>query len=625
MPKTKPRPETASGTVLMIPLNKLEKSPRNARKTPHPKADIEALAASISANTMLQSPVVEPETKDGKPTGYYLVTIGEGRRQAQLLRAKRKEISKTEPVRCIVDTAHNAFEISLAENAIRSAMHPADQFDAFHALHTEHGQSAEDIAARFGVTPAVVKQRLKLAAVSPKLIAAYRAGDLTLDQLTAFAVSDDHARQEAVFEDMPTHADREDILATLNEEHVASTDPRARFVTVEAYRAAGGAILHDLFAPEDEGFLTDPVLLDRLAGERLQALAEPVRAEGWKWVEIMPRYDHAFTANMRHIYPKPRTLSEAEEAKLETLETEYEALTEDDSEEAAKEIERIEQEIAELRGEDAYDPEDITRAGVVIGITHNGAPRIERGYLRPEDDTRRASTKPRKARGEGPAPLSEKLVAELTASRTMALRAAFGQQPAVALTALVHVLAAAAFYTYQDNPSCLDITLRTPSLLSHAPKINDSPEAHAIEARHEALAKRLPDNPAELWNVIEAFSQENQLALLAHCVSLSINGVLARGAVPESEDKALPLVKAVALDMSAHWQPTTANYLGRVSKERILEALREGVSVEAADNLAAMKKAAMADGAEQRLKGRNWLPPILRIPTSVTPLAVAAE
>ena len=80
---------------------------------------------------MLQNPVVEPELKDNKPTGFYLVTIGEGRRQAQLLRAKRKEITKTEPIRCVVDTAHDAFEISLAENAIRSAMHPADQFEAF--------------------------------------------------------------------------------------------------------------------------------------------------------------------------------------------------------------------------------------------------------------------------------------------------------------------------------------------------------------------------------------------------------------------------------------------------------------------------------------------------------------
>jgi ParB family chromosome partitioning protein len=135
----------ASGTVVFIPLNKLKKSPRNARKTPHPKADIEALAASIAANGILQNPVVEPErTGDGHFTGNYLVTIGEGRRQAQLLRAKRKEIAKAEPIRCLVEAGANALEISLAENAIRSPMHPADQFEAFQTLHTEQGMNAED-------------------------------------------------------------------------------------------------------------------------------------------------------------------------------------------------------------------------------------------------------------------------------------------------------------------------------------------------------------------------------------------------------------------------------------------------------------------------------------------------
>jgi ParB family transcriptional regulator, chromosome partitioning protein len=201
---TKTQQPAETGATLFIPLNRLKKSPRNARTTPHPQADIEALAASIAAKGLLQNLVVEPE-HDGKDkeTGYYLVTIGEGRRLAHLLRAKRKEIKKTEPVRCVIDTAHNAHEISLAENVIRSAMHPADQFEAFAKLHNEEGMAAEDIAARFGVTPTVVKQRLKLGAVSPKLMRAYRDEELNLDQLTAFAITDDHARQEQVWSELP--------------------------------------------------------------------------------------------------------------------------------------------------------------------------------------------------------------------------------------------------------------------------------------------------------------------------------------------------------------------------------------------------------------------------------------
>lgn len=137
-----------SGAVIDISLNKLKKSPRNARKVPHSEAAIEALAASIGAKRMLQALVVEPELDaTGAPTGFYFVTIGEGRRLAQRLRAKRGEIKKTEPIRCVVETALDAHEISLDENVTRSNMHPADEFEAFRELAERRGLGPEEIAA----------------------------------------------------------------------------------------------------------------------------------------------------------------------------------------------------------------------------------------------------------------------------------------------------------------------------------------------------------------------------------------------------------------------------------------------------------------------------------------------
>ncbi len=144
---------------------------------------------------------------DGAATGFYFVTIGEGWRLAQLLRVKRKEIKKTEPIRCVIDTANDPHEISLDENVTRENMHPADQFEAFKKLAEERGFGAEEIAARFGVTPHVVRQRLRLGAVSPKLMQIYRDGDLGLDQLMAFAITEDHARQEAAFERLSHNRD----------------------------------------------------------------------------------------------------------------------------------------------------------------------------------------------------------------------------------------------------------------------------------------------------------------------------------------------------------------------------------------------------------------------------------
>jgi ParB family chromosome partitioning protein len=131
-------PVVENGTEIFIPLSKLKKSPKNARKTPHSEAAIEAYAASIAAKGILQNLVVEPELDaEGAATGFYFVTIGEGRRLAQLLRVKRKEIKKTEPIRCIVDTTNDPHEISLDENVTRENMHPADQFEAFKKLADE--------------------------------------------------------------------------------------------------------------------------------------------------------------------------------------------------------------------------------------------------------------------------------------------------------------------------------------------------------------------------------------------------------------------------------------------------------------------------------------------------------
>jgi ParB family chromosome partitioning protein len=614
----------ANGSVLFIPLNKLKKSPRNARKTPHPKADIEALAASIAANGMLQSPVVEPEhDTEGAFTGHFLVTIGEGRRQAQLLRAKRKEITKAEPIRCLVETEANALEISLAENAIRTPMHPADQFDAFLELHRDHGMNAEDIGARFGVTAAVVKQRLRLAAISPVLMQAYRDEELNLDELSAFAFTDDHGKQEQVWANLGPRADRDDILELINNENVAADDPRVMFVGLEAYQAAGGAILRDLFDEEDRGFLTDAELLNQLAQDKLEQIAETVGAEGWKWVEVLLRFDHAAAAHMRRVYPDSPALSEETEAKIEALEAALDALEfGDESDEAMAEAENLEKQIEALRGDDVFDPAKIAYAGAVVSIGSRGEPRIERGFICPEDDPERTEKGKPKARRDGPAPLPDTLVAELTAYRTMALRNALGQRPDIALMAVVHALACANFFSQSPVKTCLKIRSESEYLQRYAPDIAESNAAREVAKREEAWIDRIPDDADDMWAFILTLDQRELLELLAACASVTVNAVAVRDNWDTLRDHADQLAQAVDLDMRTHWKPTAKGYFARVSKDRILEAVREGVSPEAAANLASMKKLAMADAAEQRMADRGWLPPVLRL---AEPSALAAE
>ena len=88
----------------------------------------------------------------------------------------------------------DATELSLAENTVRIAMHPADQFEAWSALIAS-GKTAAEVARRFGVTEQLVRQRLRLGQVSPVLLAAYRTELLTLHALKAFVLTDDFARQ----------------------------------------------------------------------------------------------------------------------------------------------------------------------------------------------------------------------------------------------------------------------------------------------------------------------------------------------------------------------------------------------------------------------------------------------
>lgn len=609
-----------SKNLVLVPLDKLKKSPKNVRKIPHTKAEIVALAASIGALGMLQYPVVEPEIdSNGRPSGFYLVNAGEGRRLAQFLRAKRKKIKRDELIRCVLDTEHNATEISLAENAVRTNMHPADQYEAFAKLHAEDGLSAEDIAARFGVTAAVVRQRLKLGAVSPKLMALYRKGEMNLDQLSAFAITEDHARQERVWSELPRfNRSREAILRALSEGQVRSDDRRALFVGAKAYQDAGGTVIRDLFDGRGGGFFADAELLNRLAREKLEREAGKVAKEGWRWVVAEPELDREAWADMRQVFPKPVPLSKAERKRLRKLEARYKAVFDkypdgDVPDGDAVKLQRIEAAVEALNKQ-AYSERDIGLAGAFVTVGHDGAVRIERGFVRAGDERKRAKdaeATPKAKDADGLAPLSERLIAELTAYRTSALRNELAKHPETAFLALVHALALDTFFK-GSACTCLEIAPKMAWLSGHAPGIDESVAEKETAERHAAWGKRMPEEPEALWTFIYGLPDGERITLLAHCVSLTANALQVRGHKPEALAHAGVLAREVALDMTAYWQPSAVGYFNRVSKDRIAEAVRQGVSAQAAQNIASMKKPVMAEAAETALKGKGWLPALLR-------------
>jgi ParB family transcriptional regulator, chromosome partitioning protein len=257
--------------VTSIPLNKLVAWDGNVRKTAGADTSLHELASSIAAHGLINNLVVKPHKKDTH------AVIAGGRRLAALqLLAKAGTLPADHPVKCeILGDKANALELSLAENAVREQMHPADEFDAFRVL-IDDGMPTADIAARFGVTETVVLQRLKLARVSPVIIQAYREGAIDLECVMAFAVVDDHKRQKHFWKTAPEWAKEQprQIRDALTEGEIDAAGRRVRFVTLKAYEKAGGTIRRDLFAAGDHGvFIGDVALLNTLAADKL-----PLRA-----------------------------------------------------------------------------------------------------------------------------------------------------------------------------------------------------------------------------------------------------------------------------------------------------------------------------------------------------------
>ena len=248
---------------------------------------------------------------------HYEVVAG-GRRLAALkLLAKKHRISKEWEVPCLLVADGTARTASLTENVQREAMHPADQFEAFAALVAE-GRPIEDIAADFSVTPLVVQRRLKLANVSPRLMANYRADAVSLDQLMALAITDDHTAQEAAFYDARNGSATSHLRERLTEREIdAYRHPLVRFVGLDSYEAAGGGIRRPVRRRCAGVYLTDAALLERLAQDRLAGIAANVRAEGWAWVDATPGMTHSDLHAFQRAPKERREPNKREAARIE--------------------------------------------------------------------------------------------------------------------------------------------------------------------------------------------------------------------------------------------------------------------------------------------------------------------
>ena len=222
-------------------------------------------------------------------------------------------------------------------------------------------------------------------------------------------------------------------------------------------------------------------------------------------------------------------------------------------------------------------------------------------------------------------PLPDRLVMELSAERTLALRDKLAGDPATAFLAVLHKFCRDVFSRYCAHGVAMDVAVRGTAFPAQSPELRGTTYARAIEARQKRWEARLPSDVAELWDALAALDGPEQAELFAHCASFGVNALYERadryggGAIPalgvqSRLAEADHLARATGLDMTeAGWRPTVSNYLGRVTKARILKAVREGAGERAAQLIDHMKKGDMAKEAERLLADTGWLPEPLRL------------
>ena len=644
-----------------IPLSRLELSPDNVRKTPADDSAFTELKASIAAHGLLENLIARSMEPGPDGPGRYAVIAGGRRLAAMQALAAEGALEEDHPVPCrMIGSIVAAEEVSLAENSVRAAMHPADQVEAFRRL-ADAGSTAAAIAARFGVSERTVEKRLRLGNAAPVLLEAYRAGEIDLETLMAFAVTTDHARQTAVWETVSQQGYRPgawQIKRLLTEDRVSATSAIARFVGTEAYEGAGGKVDRDLFAEEDERgiWFDDPDLLNKLAMDSLQAAARELETR-WKWAEARLDVDWSATAAFGRVRPQPAEPTDEEKAEIERLRTRNDELanmddedwTEELVEEAVANETRLDEIEATIEARAVYRREDIAIAGCIATVGNDGELKLIQGLVRPEDMPAReagdadaaghddtadgedtfsgidaptfaaplASPGDAEAEARKEAGVGIGLADDLRAIRTAIVKSQLACDFDAAFDLLLFQLARGLFTNgYHDG--ALDIrAAETPD--RPAMRINDDAfDTINVGEKHLEIDRAaqkldwacLPDDDA--FVELRALSEQDKRTLFASCVARTLKGQLA------FEPKARPEVEATVARLDIDFaaavrgnrdQVWTADLLwSRLRKDRILAIARGTLGEAWAQAEAKQKKAEIAKAMQDAFAHGDGVP-----------------
>ena len=642
-----------------IPLDRLERSPANVRRTEVGKTAFAELKASIAAHGLLEN-LVARSIGPGEGGGEHYAVIAGGRRLDALRDlASEGALAADHPVSCrVIDNGAADSELSLAENVVRVAMHPADQVQAFGTLAND-GASVADIAARFGVSERTVEQRLRLGNAAPEILDAYRADQIDLETLKAFAVTVDHARQIAVWEQVSEQGYRPSgwqIKRMLTQDRIPAAAAIATFVGVDAYEAAGGIVDRDLFADQDEWgiWFEDADLLGKLATDRLQAAADEL-ATRWKWAEARLEVNWSDLARFGRVHPTPGETTDEEKAECERLHIRHDELVNMDEDEwteaLAAEAETIETRLAEIdaavEARAVFRPEDIAISGCIVTVSSEGRMQLVQGLVRPDDmpadnaDTTSAGDHHDSGEADdqsgipgnqapaisGPAMPPARPDAEAEARKEAGVGIGLADDLRAVRTALVKA------HLAEDFGAAFDLMLFqmgravfTPGYHDHALDIavRETPDRPPLRANDDAFGTMSPgeamladrshlsvdwlaiEDDAEAFATVRALPEADKQRLFAACVARAVNGQLAFEADVRPELEAT--VARLDIDFAAHFRPTAEMFWSRVRKDRMLAVARETLGVEWAHTHRKDKKATLADAMETAFAKSDGIP-----------------
>ena len=540
-------------------------------------------------------------------------------------------------------------------------MHPADQVEAFGALALA-GATVADIAARFGISERTVEQRLRLGHVAPELLDAYREDKVDLAILKAFAVTTDRARQLAVWEQVSEQGYRPtdwQIKRMLTEDRIPAGAALARYVGVDAYEAAGGPVLRDLFADEYENgvWLEDPALLMKLALDRLQVAADEL-ATRWKWAEARLDVNWSDLARFGRVHPTPAEPTDEEKAEIERLHVRHDELVNMDedewTDELIEEAEAIEPRLAEIqdaiKARAVYTPDDIAISGCIVTVGSDGTVQVVNGLVKPEDmpakDTTATGAPDASAQGGGrqhdgqqaasgiqspalsgpampparPDPEAEArkeagvgigLADDLRAVRTTLVKAHLADDFGAAFDLMLFQMGRAVFTPgYHDD--ALDIAVREtpdrPPLRVNDDAFGDWSPGEAMLADRSSLRfdwLEIEDG-AESFAALRALAPKDKKRLFAACVARTLKGQLAFEANARPETEAT--VARLDIEFADHVRPGAEMFWSRVRKDRMLDLARRTLGIEWAHTHRKDKKAVLATAMETAFAAGDAVP-----------------